>query len=443
MDHSAEIVKLLQASGRPLAFGEISPSIPLPARTLRRLLALLVDTGVIQAEGERKARKYIFCPKSDTTLSEIFSQKSMQILSLVQASLVRRDPCTYREAWLDAYIPNQSFYLSETQRKVLREQGARFNKEMPAGTYAKKIFNRLLIDLSYNSSRLEGNTYSLLNTERLVIEGTPSDQNLDLESVMIINHKEAIQFLVEGINRIELTIDNIRSLHYLLSDGLITPGQAGHVREESVRISSTTYSPLEGKERLEGLLFKIIEKAKNIDDAYEQSFFLLVHLSYLQAFADVNKRTARLAANIPLVRYNLVPLSFNDISKDDYISAIIAIYELNNTLPLSELYSWSYLRGCKQYDVISEAMYIDTIRVLYRQQRRALISEVVLKKMNKKTASDAVSLFSKKYIPEEHRSKFLEDVSIDLNTLDPSKIAGMGITLADLETWKGTYESKD
>jgi len=98
---------------------------------------------------------------------------------------------------------------------------------------------------------------------------------------------------------------------------------------------------LEGKQRLTTQLNRIVSKARQIQEPYEQSFFMLVHLSYLQAFIDVNKRTARLTANIPLVRHNLVPVSFNDIAIDDYNSALISCYELNQIEPLAQLYVWS------------------------------------------------------------------------------------------------------
>ncbi len=102
------------------------------------------------------------------------------------------------------------------------------------------------------------------------------------ETVMLLNHKEAIRFLVDGINRLEINVDNIRSLHYLLADGLIQPEDAGKIRDTGVRISLSTYIPLEGKQQLTTQLNRIVSKARQIQEPYEQSFFLLLHLSYLQ-----------------------------------------------------------------------------------------------------------------------------------------------------------------
>jgi len=132
----------------------------------------------------------------------------------------------------------------------------------------------LLINLSYNSARLEGNTYTLADIEKLLLEGKTAANKLDMETVMLLNHREAIRFLVDGINRMEINVDNIRSLHYLLADGLIQPEEAGQI-------------PLEGKQRLTTQLNRIVSKARQIQEPYEQSFFMLVHLSYLQLDVQV------------------------------------------------------------------------------------------------------------------------------------------------------------
>ena len=136
----------------------------------------------------------------------------------------------------------------------------------------------------------------------------------------------------------EVSCNVICTLHYLLSDGLVEPSEAGKVRKYGVRIGGSTYIPFENPRKLEQQLEKIARRAALIKDPYEQSIFLLVHISYLQAFTDVNKRTARLSANIPLIQGNLVPLAFNDVRVEDYMSAMIAVYELQDMRPLVDLY---------------------------------------------------------------------------------------------------------
>jgi hypothetical protein len=144
----------------------------------------------------------------------IFTAENQTLIDQIRQPLINRDPCSYNADWLDAYQPDQTYYLSLEQLKRLHQQGKPLIDNLPAGTYARKIFNHLLINLSYNSARLEGNTYTLADTEKLLLEGKTAPNKLDMETVMLLNHKEAIRFLVDGINRMEINIDNIRSLHY-------------------------------------------------------------------------------------------------------------------------------------------------------------------------------------------------------------------------------------
>jgi Fic family protein len=133
---------------------------------------------------------------------------------------------------------------------------------------------------------------------------------------MILNHKEAIDYLARHVDVVQPDETTIRTLHYLLADSLVAPGAAGQIREDSIRVSGTTYAPIDGRDKLTRLLLLLLEKARAILDPFEQSFFLLVHISYLQAFVDVNKRTARLASIIPLIRGDYVPQSFVEVDQD-------------------------------------------------------------------------------------------------------------------------------
>lgn len=439
-DNHQTVLQLLQELGKPAALSDLMGKLDVPERTLNRWLAKLVGAGQVQATGQKRGRRYHLPPADDATAHPsghpLFSATALTRINRVRQPLITRDPCTYNATWLDAYQPNQTFYLSATQRQQLMQQGRQVSAGLPAGTYAQRIFNRLLIDLSYNSSRLEGNTYSLPDTERLLLEGVAADNKLDAEKIMLLNHKEAIRFLVDGINRMAISTDNIRSLHYLLADGLVPPGAAGQIRSDAVRVSSTTYIPMDSQGRLAQQLAQIADKAQAILDPFEQSFFLLVHIAYLQAFIDVNKRTARLACNIPLVRHNLVPLSFNDIDKDDYASAVIVTYEQNDVTPLAELYVSSYLRSCKLYSVTAEALGIDPLRVQYRQARRNLIRDIVQQRLHGAAMEAHIQSETARHIPAQHQTKFMADLRDDLASLAPFSIAGMGISVRELEAWQ-------
>lgn len=438
-DKKMAVLRQLSQEITPISLGDLLKKMgkKYVERSLRRWLAEMVEDGSVEILGRKRATKY------QTVQGErgCFGSESISMVERIRRPLYERTPAAYADEWFDAYQPNVTFYLPLHLRSQLYKAGKRSKNEEPAGSYAHQIFDRLLIDLSYNSSRLEGNTYSLLDTERLILEGTGVEGKLDEEKVMILNHKEAIRYLIDSTPHLKVSKQIICTLHYLLSDGLVEARYAGKVRDHAVRIGGSTYIPFEDPERLQLQLERIVEKAALIENPYEQSLFLLVHISYLQAFEDVNKRTARLCANIPLITNNLVPLSFNDIEKDDYISAMIAIYELQDVRPLVDLYVFSYLRTCAMYDTTIKAIGFDEIRVRYRQERRALIREIILGKLVEGRLKMHIDSHIDKMIPEKDRNAFLKDVMEDLQEMDQSRIVGLGITAKELEDWLKIYRS--
>ena len=243
------------------------------------------------------------------------SPEGEPIKRAVRAPIQHRWPVGYERAFLDRYRANETFYLSSEVRRRLRELGTCVDEVQPAGTYARKIHHRLLIDLSWNSSRLEGNTYSLLETERLLEHGDADDGKSARETQMILNHKAAIDLLVEQAEYVGFDRHTVLSLHALLADNLLDPRACGRLRSIPVTIGGTPYHPLEIPQLIDECFRKILETATAIEDPFEQAFFAMVQLPYLQPFEDVNKRVSRLAANLPLIRDNLCPLSFIDVPK--------------------------------------------------------------------------------------------------------------------------------
>lgn len=407
-------------------------------RSVRRWLTEMVKEGVVEKIGEKRGTKYQIKPRVNQEITQVescFGLESAKIIKQVQRPIYERHPVVYNDDWFDSYQPNSTFYFPTNIRIQLEKAGQRLKKEDPAGTYAHQIFNRLLIDLSYNSSRLEGNTYSLLDTQKLLLEGASVEGKLDEEKIMILNHKEAIRYIVDNAQKLEITEQTICTLHYLLSEGLIEPRYSGKIRDHAVRIGGSTYIPFEDHRYLMTRFQRIIKKASLIKNPYEQSLFLIVHLSYLQGFSDVNKRTARISANLPLIKNNFVPLSFNDVEKDDYTSAIIAIYELQDVRPFIDLYLFSYLRTCAMYDATVKTIGFDEVRVRYRQQRRSLIREIILNKLIGESMHHYISAQLLLLVKEEDRNLFFEDVMEDLKEMDLSRIAGLGITSGELNAW--------
>ena len=240
---------------------------------------------------------------------------------------MHRRPTGYDPDFLASYRPNATFYLNAKVRAHLRQVGTSTRIEQPAGTIARQILSRLLIDLSWNSSRLEGNTYSLLDTKRLIAFGQEAKGKNSLEAQMILNHKSAIEFLVGSVEDIGFNRYTIFNLHALLADNLLEdPTAVGRLRRIAVGIESSVFHPLEVRQLIEEHFDRMLGLAAAIEDPFEQSFFIMVQLPYLQPFDDVNKRVSRVAANIPLIKRNLSPLTFVEVPRSTYTEAILGIY---------------------------------------------------------------------------------------------------------------------
>lgn len=441
IDRKMAIISALEKAGHPMSSGELSQALSgeHSARSLRRSLQELEAAGAIQKIGDKKGARYDLAHTKNVPQSELlFTPASQEIIERITQPIYLRDPVTYHENWLSNYRPNVDYYLPTSQRSKLMSLGSRTEFGTLAGTYARHIHNRLLIDLSYNSSRLEGNTYSLLDTEKLVIEGITADSKLEAEKIMILNHKAAIRYLVEDAEKIQILPETIYTLHYLLSDGLLLPEYCGVTRDHSVKIGGSSYIPIDNPKSLASHIVKICEKAALIQDPFEMSFFMLVHLAYLQAFEDCNKRTSRLSANIPLIQKNLVPFSFNDIPKNDYINAMLAIYELNDINPLIDLYCFSYERTCKTYDVTAQVLNVDRIRILYRDQRRKIMGDIIRNKLHDTAAKAYIVSHAQQLIPPNDCAEFIAVMEEDLALLTFPRVAGLGITRGEFEGWLKT-----
>ncbi len=219
-----EIIATLENHPEGISRGEITEklSFTINNKTLQRRLATLSGTGRITKSGEKKTTRYYPSQTSaeinkghlKDTPANIFSVKSQEKLQFLDTPLHTREKVSYNRDFLESYVPNKSEYVPKKMQKNLFKEGKRVDDQLAAGTYARQICQRLLIDLSYNSSRLEGNTYSRLDTQKLVEEGISAEGKIHEETVMIMNHKEAILFLVENAQDVELNSLIIRNLHH-------------------------------------------------------------------------------------------------------------------------------------------------------------------------------------------------------------------------------------
>ncbi len=357
-------------------------------RTAQRWIGQLIVEQRIIAVGQGRARRYHAATASLSTLPNLsdafpsyipLSADSTDILAYINQPVEARKPVGYQQDFLDSYQPNQTWYLPEPLRRQLRKMGDTGQSQLPAGTYGRAMLDRLLIDLSWASSHLEGNTYSRLDTRRLIEHGTVADGKAMLETQMILNHKSAIELLVDNADSVAFNRYTLLNLHSSLSENLLpNPADEGRVRQHIVEIGQSSFRPLAIPSQINDMLDSVLSKASQISDPFEQSFFVMVHLPYLQPFADMNKRTSRLAANLPLIRANLCPLTFVDVPEQAYHRAILGVYELTRNELLRDVYVWAYERSTQEYMAIKQdLMEPDPIRLAYRQLIKQCVRDIV------------------------------------------------------------------
>ena len=389
-------------------------------QTIWRTLKRLVEDGRLETTGKARSTGYILAGPAvvRTHLGEPY---------------YRRSPTFYNREFIDRYIPNKSFYLSDVDRKHLYEAGRPVPKPV-AGTYAIRVLERLLVDLSWASSRMEGNTYNILETERLIRFGQEAPGKDRKETIMILNHKEAIRYVVEHLEDITICRQDIYNIHALLADGLlIDSSMAGRPRRLPVYIAQSSYEPLDIPDAIKEEFEVLVDKASVISDPFEQSFFLLVHIPYLQAFDDINKRTSRIASNIPLLRAELAPMSFLAVDETDYISGLLGIYELNNVSLLKEIFIEGYIASAKNYRVIrSELESPDKAAVVYRDFVRRAVRHCVLK--TKKFCQEEIeSMTVEAGIPEEDREQVVRYVEKETRGLHEGNLIRYRLRVKDLD----------
>lgn len=453
------IVHAVSESESAVSIEDIAASLPdTPRRTLQRRVAALVEQRRLVQEGRARASRYrlperkgrvlevdvteSIAPRDEAEAQLPVSDEGRAIRRLIRGPIQNRQPVGYNREFLDQYRPNHSFYLSGELRQRLFELGRSAGEGQPAGTYARHIWSRLLIDLSWNSSRLEGNTYSLLETERLLELGEAAEGKNAEEAQMILNHKAAIELLVDQAEETGFNHYTVLNLHALLADNLLADPQAvGRLRQIPVNIGGTVYHPLEVPQLIEECFDQILETATVIDDPFEQAFFVTVHIPYLQAFEDVNKRVSRLAANIPLIRHNLSPLSFVDVPAQAYIDGLLGVYELNRLELLRDVFVWAYERSCARYAAVRRSLgEPDQFRLRHRALIRETMTVIVAKGMDKQQATAYIRKMAGEKLDKAARMRFVEVVETELMSLHEGNMARYRIRPSEFSDWRKNWK---
>ncbi|MDQ3059448.1 MAG: Fic family protein [Pseudomonadota bacterium] len=451
---STTLLESIRFSATGLTLAELLARHPnLARRTVQRWIRQWIAQGLIAASGEGRARRYgppvLFEPDGAAKLQDRFpshislSADSQDILAYVDQPLQARRPVGYQRDFLDAYQPNVSAYLPEPLRRQLHKMGRTAQAHEPAGTYSRAILNRLLIDLSWASSHLEGNTYSRLDTVALIEHGRAARGKAAIETQMILNHKSAIELLVDNAGSTELNRYLLMNLHSALAENLLpNPSDEGRIRQHAVDIGQSVYRPLSTSQQIDETLGVLLDKLNAIADPFEQSFFAMVHLPYLQPFADINKRTSRLAANLPLFRANLCPLTFLDVPEQAYSRATLGVYELTRVELLRDLYVWAYERSTQEYLAIKQELAEpDPMRLAYREVIKQTVREVV-QRLDADTLGAIAQAIAQAMgqVPQADRDEVQALVVQELRRLHEGVLARYGLRPSELAAWKAAQQ---
>lgn len=316
----------------PQALDSLLEKLKITRRTLGRHLSKMLESGELEQRGAGRNVEY----------------RQNPVAAWFDVPPHQRPQVPYDPARLSSYVPNKTRWLSPDQHeRLLAAQPPR----LEAGSYPLAVAEKLMVDLSYASSNLEGNTYNYLDTETLVRYGQAATDKEASETAMILNHKQAVAYLVEvSQSRDPVTPRMLKEFHALLSDGLIDPREMGALRQRRVLIGGSSYVPLDVPSRLEEEFRVLIGKASEIMDPFEQSLFWMVQVAYLQPFIDINKRTGRLVCNVPLLRANIAPLSFMSMDKERYVRGLLEFYELGATATIASAFEQAYVASAHRYE---------------------------------------------------------------------------------------------
>ncbi|MBK6306493.1 MAG: Fic family protein [Gemmatimonadetes bacterium] len=304
-----------------------------------------------------------------------------ELLSVVRSDEGVRPPMPYRDHVLLDYRPGEIWHLSQPRRTKLHELGRTPELAAPPGTFARRHYDRFLLDLTCGSValELEAPSYSRLEVQQLLTGGAPDPMRSATETQLILNHKRAIELLVDADLPLGLDRGSLCNLHAALAENLLPdPSDEGRLRWRGVLLPGTSLVPLARESEIAERLELLLERVTAIPDPFEQAFFLLLHLPYLHPFFALNEAVARVAANIPLVRANLYPMTWEGVPRDVYMNGVRGYFEYQKHSLLRDVFEWGYERSCERLAVSAQtAGEPDPIRLRYRRELHGVVREVV------------------------------------------------------------------
>ncbi|MGZ3779600.1 MAG: Fic family protein [Pseudobdellovibrionaceae bacterium] len=385
-----------------MSSSEISKKTGLLKRSTLRLISGLLDEKILVKQGQ--ARNTIY------KLNELL-------------------PVGYNNFFLKNLVSTNIFTKNELKKIDLL--GKRTGETIELETYNSKIYERLIIDLSWSSSHLEGNTYSILETEQLILKNIEGENKNLAETQMILNHKEAIKFITFNKKSIGLNAYTIKSVHALLSENLISNSSAqGRIRNIPVGIEGTRYLPLDIPQKIETEFESLLIEIKKIKNPITQAFILFVFLPYLQPFEDLNKRTSRVCCNVPLLIENYVPISFLNIERDEYLTALKAVYEFNRIDEMKTVFLKAYKYSVEKYRFIKQTIRTPTkFEIKFRAEIKESVHNCVKNKVDPKKLRFPG-------LTKLERDQLRQIIFSELTTLHEENLIRFNLKLSEFKNWK-------
>ena len=310
--------------------------------TLKRMIAAGIKAGDIVAEGKARATRYRLSPQA-----QLLMPLNLDTYFAFEVD-ERQVQSSYNFELINGLLAETRLFSDKEQSHLdaLQEEFRQHVSELTDNEYRKEM-ERLGIDLSWKSSQIEGNTYTLLETERLLRESKTAEGKSKEEAVMLLNHKDALSFVLDNPDYLkELTVSHIEDIHQLLTKDLsIDKG----LRRHRVGITGTNYHPLDNEFQIREAMRDACELINSKSNIFEKALLTLVLLSYIQPFSDGNKRTARITSNAILIANDYCPLSFRSVDSIDYKKAMLIFYEQNSLYAFKQIFMEQFEFAVKEY----------------------------------------------------------------------------------------------
>jgi len=382
-----------------------------------RLMVQLEKSAQVKKTGKAKGVSYFLTPlQAHLSVPSALRSKAPYSDSVI--SSVKNDNC-----------------LSEEEKDLLLTIGSPDDADL--STLSLEAYYQFILDLSYSSSKLEGNVYTYIDTDVLLKYNEYADGKPQIDGTMIINHKHALEYILSNIDTVDIDLKTIRDIHSLLSVNLpgVTVQEQGACRTRMVQMNGSSFEPLNDPLKIPLELDRLLDRCRKISNPFEQSIYLLGVIPYLQAFVDVNKRVGRLMCNIPLIKAGLAPFSFIDMDKKSYTKGIISLYELRDISLLKNSYIAAYQASSPDLVAsLNNAVkgQVNPLSLMYRKE----ISLVVAKTIKTEFELNLIEELLLLDVKEEEADNVKDIVLNIVDNLHEGAVAAYNVTKDELDAYR-------